>query len=81
MGFLSATALQVVQVLAAALVLGAGLPAVFALGLRAWSPVSPHGEAVPATAGHRIAAVLCFAVVAAAIIVGIGYLVLTGHRG
>lgn len=81
MEFLSSTVAQVLQVLVAALVLGAGLPAMFALGLRLWSPVSDHGTAVAAGPVRRAGAVLCFAVVAAAIVVAIGYLVMTGHRG
>ncbi|GAB2646781.1 hypothetical protein [Nocardia goodfellowii] len=60
----------------AALILGAGLPIVFAVGVRLWSSadsVGPDGSAArrnyPALAGAWV----CFALVLAAIVVGILY--------
>ncbi len=81
MDFLSGTAVQVVQVLVAALALGAGLPAMFALGLWARSPVTVDGRVLNPGPGRKALGLVCFGVVAVAIAVGIGYLVLTGHRG
>lgn len=54
------------RVLAVGLLLGAGLPAVFSLGVR-WQA---HG--------HRLAAWLAFALVAAAVLVGIAGIVAHG---
>jgi hypothetical protein len=68
------------QVIAAGLLLGAGLPLVFAAGLRA---LSPAGESATGAAPYRsgfvvtrnpamvAVAVVCFAAVAASIVFGI----------
>lgn len=69
------------RVLAAGLLLGAGLPAVFALGIRslAWST---GGEAeVDGGSPHpvgRALATLCFAVVLAGVALGITFIVASG---
>ncbi|WP_225726199.1 MULTISPECIES: hypothetical protein [unclassified Nocardia] len=61
------------KVLLAGLVLGAGLPIIFAFGVRLWTVAVPGGGAAqrnyPALAG----AFACFAVVIAAIVTGILY--------
>jgi hypothetical protein len=73
------------------LLFGAGLPALFAVGLRAISPAEPaHPPAptadpiasrVPAVHPARlVAAGLCFAVVLAAIAYGIYLIVAQGHH-
>jgi len=56
------------QVVLVGLVLGAGLPSLFALGVRALDTGSGGGTASPAA---KAAAVLCFAVVACAVLAGI----------
>jgi len=70
------------QVAIAAVVLGAGLPVVFALGIRAMTLAggagaegSPRGVRHP---GLRIVGVLCFAIVVVAVILGIPLVVATG---
>ncbi|CCH77991.1 conserved exported hypothetical protein [Nostocoides japonicum T1-X7] len=69
------------KVLAAGLVLGAGLPVVFALGVRALA-FAEGGEAEDSHAEPhpigRVLAVICFAVVAIGIILGITYIVASG---
>ncbi|MFE9425286.1 hypothetical protein ACFYNO_20190 [Kitasatospora sp. NPDC006697] len=57
---------------------GAGLPALFALGLRALSPPprTPGGETTAGALGYTVA-VVCFAIVLAA--VGWGISVIVGH--
>jgi hypothetical protein len=74
------------RVLLAGLALGAGLPALFALGVRstAWgaggdAEVHPDGTAAPAA--HplgRIVAIVCFLVVVLAVALGITFIVATG---
>ncbi len=72
------------QVIAAGLLLGAGLPLVFAAGLRALSPADESGTGTaPYNSGFVVTrnpamiavAVVCFAVVAASIVFGI-YLIM-----
>ena len=61
------------QVTLVALVLGAGLPAIFALGIRSLDTgreVGPDGRLTPGSAG-RVGAFLCFGVVVAAALFGI----------
>jgi len=70
------------QVLLVALVLGAGLPMVFALGIRAlaWG-TGGEAERTPGGRPHaagRIAAAACFAVVVLAVAVGITVVVSSG---
>jgi hypothetical protein len=68
------------KVLAAGLVLGAGLPAVFALGVR-FSAVGAGATDVPVStgrAGYRVLGVACFVVVAVAIALGITVIVAAG---
>ena len=57
------------KIIVVGLLLGAGLPALFAVGLRALSPAAAEGE-TPAAGGNvagKAVAVLCFAIVLAAI--------------
>lgn len=68
------------KVLAAGLILGAGLPAVFAVGVRlsatgAGATTFPVGGP---RAGYRVAGVLCLVVVALAVAVGITVIVAAG---
>ena len=69
------------QVLAVGLVLGAGLPAVFALGIRAlaWADGGDaevgHGRPQPL---GRLLAALCFLVVAAGVLLGLAVIVSRG---
>lgn len=66
------------RVLAAGLLLGAGLPILFALGVKslAWA----HGDlpGTPRNPFGRVVAVALFAVVLLAIMLGIGYIVAHG---
>jgi hypothetical protein len=64
------------KVLAAGLLLGAGLPAVFALGVRLSAPRAAE-TSVP-SGGSRAVGVLCFAVVAVAVALGITVIVAAG---
>lgn len=69
------------RVLLAALVLGAGMPAMFALGVRALAFADgDHTGRAPAVARTmgRVAAVLCFGVAVAAVLLGLAYLVASG---
>ncbi|CAM3766408.1 hypothetical protein [Nocardioides zeicaulis] len=69
------------QVLLAGLVLGAGLPAVFALGIRsaAWGTggAAEVDGGTPHPAGRALA-LLCFAVVLAGVALGITFIVASG---
>jgi predicted secreted protein len=74
------------KVLLVGLVLGAGLPALFAAGIRfgAWGQggeAEAHAAGAAVTAPHRLGralAAVCFAVVLAAVALGILYIVVTG---
>jgi hypothetical protein len=74
------------KVLLVGLLLGAGLPALFAAGIRfgAWGQgheAQVHGSGAALAAPHRIGralAAVCFAVVLAAVALGILYIVVTG---
>ncbi len=59
------------QVTVAGLLLGAGLPALFALGLRSLGTTAPDGTALPPTSSGRLVAFLCFGLVVLAALVGI----------
>ena len=71
------------HVLLAGLILGAGIPAVYALGIRALAWGSPVGdtstEHTPSLLARAIA-ILCFATVIAAIGLGIGIIVAHGFH-
>ncbi|MDO4919067.1 hypothetical protein [Kocuria sp.] len=61
-------------VLLAGLCFGAGLPALFTVGITLWSRATPQPR--PDGTAHRsvpalVGAVLCFAVVAAAVVIGV----------
>lgn len=73
------------QIVVFALLIGAGLPAIFALGLRALAPASPvaadgapAGSETPGPA-RRVAAGACFAIVVAAVVAGIWLIAVAGH--
>jgi hypothetical protein len=70
------------KVLVAGLVLGAGLPAVFALGVRliAVGAGEEHlsGTTGPARPGYRALGVLCFLVAALVVVLGITVVVASG---
>lgn len=66
------------KVLTISLLLGAGVPAMFALGIRALAIGGRTKEADVARPIGRALSVLCFATVAAAVIVGITYIVASG---
>lgn len=74
------------KVLLYGLLLGAGLPALFAVGMRALSWGTGHGEqggtaTATATAPHpagRVVAVLCFAVVVAVALTGVAFIIASG---
>lgn len=72
MNLLAQTANSLWQVIVVGLLFGAGLPAVFALGLKSLSNTEPgvDGVATPTLAG-RVGAVCCFAVVLISVITGI----------
>lgn len=61
------------QVLLIGLVLGAGLPALFAVGIRflTWETVGKDGSAGKRSVAGTAAAMLCFAGIIAAIVTGI----------
>jgi hypothetical protein len=73
------------KVLVAGLLLGAGLPAIFALGIRSMA-YGQGGEAETHAAGvtpaphpvGRTVGLLCFAIVLAAVALGITFIVATG---
>lgn len=69
------------HVLLAGLVLGAGLPAIFSLGIRALAWGATSGDTVTShhpPLGAKLAAGLCFGVVVSAIGLGIGIIVASG---
>lgn len=69
------------RVAAVALVLGAGLPALFALGLRSLSAGREAGahETDPPSALGRAGAVVCFGIVVAAALFGLVVIVFGGR--
>ena len=69
------------KVLVAGVLLGAGLPAIFALGIRALAYGAGCDAEVDHEAGHpigKVLAILCFALVVIGIALGITYIVATG---
>lgn len=70
------------QVLAVGLLLGAGLPAVFAVGIRAMAYGAGGSAEVDSTAAPhpagRVIGGLCFAVVVIGVVLGITYIVAGG---
>ena len=69
------------QVTAVGLILGAGLPALFALGLRSLSAGREAGahETSPPSAIGRVGAVVCFGIVIASALFGIVVIVFGGR--
>jgi hypothetical protein len=69
------------QVVVAGLLVGAGIPALFALGLRLLSVPGGGADGVAArpALARRIGGLACFAVVVAAVVAGIVFLVSGGH--
>ncbi len=74
---LIATITPIWKVLAVGILLGAGLPAIFAIGMRLQSPASPDGGSIAGqpAAGRRIAGIACFVVVVVAVLFGLAVLV------
>ena len=73
------------RVLVAGLILGAGLPAVFALGIRAMAFGAGGGAEIPTdgtgTAPHpvgRLVGYLCFLIVILGVVLGITFIVASG---
>ena len=69
------------KVLVAGVLLGAGLPAIFALGIRALAYGAGGDAEVDHEAGHpigKVLAILCFALVVIGLALGITYIVATG---
>lgn len=67
---------SLLQVTIAGLVLGAGLPILFGVGIRLWVPSADGGASTPGTAANiapwrRTAAVVIFGIIALAIVVGL----------
>lgn len=73
------------QVAIAGIVLGAGIPALFAIGTKLLSPSQPlagSGEGVetqPVSAGRKALAFACYGICIAAIIAGVFFLAAGGH--
>lgn len=68
------------QVAIAGVVLGAGIPALFAIGTKLLSPAqSADGTVVPVTAGRRVLAFACYGICIAAIVAGVIFLAHGGH--
>lgn len=71
---------SLVKVLLVGLTLGAGLPALFALGLKGLARTEPRPDGTLAvTAGGRAIAGVTFGIVALAVVVGIVWIVSGGH--
>nr|WP_269329405.1 hypothetical protein [Kineosporia babensis] len=65
------------RILLISLLLGAGLPALFALGIRALA-LTPEGSDSPASPGARVLGYTCFAVVVLVVLLGIALIVASG---
>lgn len=70
------------KVLIIGLVIGAGLPVLFALGVRSYAYSVEDGTAGQSPTGnrqvHRLASVICFALVVLGVLAGIGAIVASG---
>ncbi|WP_029069381.1 hypothetical protein [Jonesia quinghaiensis] len=67
-------------VVVAGIVLGAGLPTLFALGVRAFTPqTTPSGDVVAISVGRKAWGVVCFGVCIGAIVAGVLFLAAGGH--
>jgi hypothetical protein len=70
------------KVLVVSLLFGAGIPALFAVGVRALAPAADGADGTPGARpgpARRAVGVLCFAVVVAAVVLGVVRLV-TGSK-
>ncbi len=67
------------NIIVVGLVVGAGLPALFALGVRALAGQGAKDDAGQTVPWRRTAAIACFAVVIAAIVGAIAYIAAGGH--
>lgn len=78
---IAATVHSLVNVVGVGLLLGAGLPALFALGLRlVAAPRTADGETARASRAGRALGAACFAVVALAVVVGVAWIIVgEGH--
>ncbi|PRZ42980.1 hypothetical protein CLV47_10333 [Antricoccus suffuscus] len=71
-----ATIAPIWKVLSVGILLGAGLPAIFAIGMRLQSPAASDGAVSTApTVGRRVAGIACFGVVVVAVLFGLAVLV------
>lgn len=68
------------QIVLGGLLIGAGIPAVFAVGVRAWAG-GPHPAGSPPvpSAGQRVLASLAFGIAGLAVVAGIVLIVLGGR--
>ena len=68
------------SVLAAGLVLGAGLPTLFAIGVKMLTPQTTEaGDSLPISAGRKSIAFLCYGICIVAIVAGVFFLAAGGH--
>ena len=72
------------KVLLYSLLLGAGLPVLYAVGIRAAAlgTAGPDGTGTPSAGKHtvgRVLAAVCFAVVIAGVAIGLAYIVASGQ--
>jgi len=67
------------KVLAVGILLGSGLPAIFAIGMRLQSPASAQGGTVRLAATRRVAGVCCFVLIVAVVLFGLAVLVGGDH--
>jgi hypothetical protein len=69
-----------IYVAIAGVVLGAGLPTLYAIGTKMLTPqTTDSGQSVPPSAGRKAVAYLCFAICIVAIIAGVFFLAAGGH--
>ncbi|WP_313281014.1 hypothetical protein [Timonella senegalensis] len=67
------------SVLTAGLILGAGLPALFALGVKLLTPVASGPVVTPVTGARKFAGYACFGVCLLAVVAGVVFLAYGGH--
>ncbi len=69
-----------IYVAIAGVVLGAGLPTLYAVGTKMLTPqTTESGQSVKPTVGRKLVAFICFGVCIAAIIAGVFFLAAGGH--
>ncbi|WP_435298627.1 hypothetical protein [Timonella sp. A28] len=70
---------SLLSVLVAGLVLGAGLPALFAFGVKMLTPETVSGVTRPISMGRKIMAYLSFGICILAVFAGVFFLAAGGH--